>query len=160
MFTTPDGVELYTEEDMNVAREAQRTQFVAGTEYGVRATSNDLRDKAVEWFRGEVREGNMVQEDALGIYNGLAEALGWVTLDSLTMLYSVTVSYNGMNIAEFEDVEADDASSAEDEVRSNMNIDDVEVNFTLSYGDHSHDGSVNMTYEWEDDFEFSASEQN
>jgi hypothetical protein len=159
MFTTPDGISLYTEEDMTEARETQRTQFIAGSEYGARATKNDLQDKAINWFRGEVREGNMTQEDALGIYNGLAEALGWKTLDSITTKYTVTVSYNGMDIAEFEDVEADDESSAEEEVRGEMNVDDVEVRFTLSYGDHSQDGAVNMTYDWDDEFEFNATEQ-
>ena len=159
MFTTPDGIALYTEEDMTEARETQRTQFIAGSEYGVRATTNDLRTKAINWFRSEVREGNMTQEDALGIYNGLAEALGWETVDSITTKFTVVVSYNGMDIGEFEDIEADDSDSAEDEVRSEMNVDDVDVSFTLSYGNQSCDGSVNMTYEWSDDFEFSATEQ-
>jgi hypothetical protein len=40
-----------------------------------------------------------------------------------------------------------------------MNVDDVEVRFTLAYGEKSGDGSVNMTYDWDDDFEFNAIEQ-
>jgi hypothetical protein len=152
MITTPDGVALYSEEDV-------RSQFIAGTEYGVRATKNDLQAKAIKYFYEEVREGTICQEDALGIYNGLAEALGWAPLDSFTTKFTVVVSYNGMDIGEFNDVEADSASDAEEEVRLNMNVDDVEVRFTLAYGEKSGDGSVNMTYDWDDDFEFNAIEQ-
>jgi hypothetical protein len=159
MFTTPDGVALYTEEDMNEAREVQRTQFTTGTEYGIRATSNDLETKAIAWFRSEILEGTMTKDDALGIYNGLAEALGWTTLDSITSKFTVCVNYNGTTIAEFSDVEADDADSAEDEVRGNLSVDDVELNFSISYGNDSARESVNVTYEFDEEFEFEATEQ-
>jgi hypothetical protein len=159
MFTTPDGVSLYTEEDMSEARETQRTQFTAGTQYGIRSTTNDLRDRAITWFRNEVLEGNMTRESALNIFNGLASALDWNSVHTLSNLYTVTVSYNGTIVAEFEDVEADDASSAEDEVSSNMEVEDVEVNFALSYNDHTIRGEANMTYDWSDDFEYDATEQ-
>ena len=160
MFLTPDGVTLYTEADMAEARETQRTQFNVGAEFGVRSTTNDLQDKAINWFRNEVREGNMTQDDALGIYNGLAEALGWTTVDSLTILFTVVVSYNGNTIAEIEDIEAEDADSAEDEVRNDLEVSDVEVSFTLVYGDKSYCETVNNTYEFDDEFEYQAVEQN
>ena len=160
MFLTPDGVTLYTEADMAEARETQRTQFNVGAEFGVRSTTNDLQDKAIKWFRNEVREGNMAQDDATGIYNGLAEALGWATVDSLTLLFTVVVSYNGMNIAEIEDIEAEDADSAEDEVRNNLEVEDVEVTFSVSYNGTSHSETVNTTYEFDDEFEYQAVEQN
>ena len=170
MFTTPDGVTLYTEEDMEgtartlqavqaQADETARTQFNVGAEFGVRSTTNDLQDKAINWFRSEVRDGSMAQDDALGIYNGLAEALGWKTVDSITVLFTVTVSYNGTPIAEIEDVEADDSDSAEDEVRGELQVEDVEVSFTVSYGDKSYNESVNTTYEFDDEFEYDATEQ-
>lgn len=160
MFLTPDGVTLYTEADMAEARETQRTQFNVGAEFGVRSTTNDLQDKAINWFRNEVREGNMAQDDATGIYNGLAEALGWTTVDSLTMKFTVVVSYNGNTIAEIEDIEAEDADSAEDEVRNDLEITDVEVTFQVTYGNHTYDGTVNTTYEFDDEFEYQAVEQN
>jgi hypothetical protein len=160
MFLTPDGVTLYTEHDMAEARETQRTQFNVGAEFGVRSTTNDLQDKAINWFRNEVREGNMAQDDALGIYNGLAEALGWATVDSLTLLFTVVVSYNGNTIAEFEDIEAEDADSAEDEVRGELEVEDVEVTFSVSYNGISHSETVNTTYEFDGEFEYQAVEQN
>ena len=159
MFLTPDGVTLYTEADMAEARETQRTQFNVGAEFGVRSTTNDLQDKAIKWFRSEVREGNMAKDDALGIYNGLAEALGWSTVDSITPLFTVVVSYNGMTIAEIEDIEADDSDSAEDEVRGELEVSDVEVSFTVVYGDRSYSENVNTTYEFDDEFEYQAIEQ-
>jgi hypothetical protein len=159
MFLTPDGVTLYTEQDMAEARETQRTQFNVGAEFGVRSTTNDLQDKAIKWFRGEVREGNMTQDDATGIYNGLAEALGWDTVNSLTLLFTVVVSYNGMTIAEFEDVEAEDSDSAEDEVRNDLEVEDVEATFTVSYNGNRHTETVNTTYEFDDEFEYQATEQ-
>lgn len=159
MITTPDGVNLYTQDEMVEAQNTQRTQFISGTEYGVRATTNDLRTKAINWFRSEVRDGSMAKDDALGIYNGLAEALGWATLDSITTKYTVVVSYNGMNIAEIEDIEADDEDSAEWEVRNNLEVSDVEVTFEVTYGDHTYNETVNTTYEFDDEFEYQAVEQ-
>ena len=158
-FQTPDGVTLYTENDMDEARETQRTQFNVGVDFGTNATKNDLRNRALDWFKSEVREGNMAKEDAEGIFNGLAEALGWDTVTSLNSLYTVSVSYNGTIIAEFEDIEADDASSAEDEVSSNMEVSDVEVKFMLNYNGQTARDSVNMTYDWDDEFEYEATEQ-
>jgi hypothetical protein len=153
------GTLFYTEADMVEARETQRTQFTAGTEYGARATKNDLNTKAIEYFRNEVREGSMDKDDALGIYNGLAEALGWTTLDSITTKFTVTVSYNGNIIAEFSGIEADDADSAEEEVSSNISVDDVELSISLSYNGDSATESVNVSYDWDEDFEYSASEE-
>jgi len=159
VFTTPDGVALYTEEDMAEARNTATTQFNVGAEYGVRSTTNDLRTKAINWFRGEVRSGSMTQEDALGIYNGLAEALGWATLDSITSKYTVVVSFNGNIVAEFEDVEADDSDSAEDEVRGNMEVEDVEISFIISYNNQTARESANMTWDFDEEFEYEATEQ-
>lgn len=159
MFTTPDGVAVYTQEDIDALNTRINEQFKAGTDYATRSISNSLQDKAINWFRSEVRDGSMAQDDALGIYNGLAEALGWKTVDSITVLFTVTVSYNGTTIAEIEDVEANDSDSAEDEVRNELNVEDVEVSFTVSYGDKSYNESVTTTYEFDDEFEYDATEQ-
>jgi hypothetical protein len=160
MFTTPDGVALYSQEDIDALNTRINEQFKAGTDYATRSISNSLQDKAINWFRNEVREGSMAQDDALGIYNGLAEALGWATVDSLTILFTVVVSYNGNTIAEFEDIEAEDADSAEDEVRGELQVEDVEVTFSVSYNGTSHSETVNTTYEFDDEFEYQAVEQN
>lgn len=159
MFTTPDGVALYTQEDIDSLNNRINEQFKAGTEYATRSINNSLQDKAVKHFRNEVREGNLSKDDALGIYNGLAEALGWNTVDSIGALFTVVVSYNGNTIAEIEDIEADDCDSAESEVRYNLEVTDVEVTFEVTYGDHTYSETVNNTYEFNDDFEYQAIEQ-
>lgn len=158
-FQTPDGVTLYTEADMTEARETQRTQFNVGFDMGANATKGDLRTKALDWFKSEVRAGTMAKDDAEGIFNGLAEALGW-DKGSITNLYSVVVMYEGSTIGEFTDVEADSASEAEDLVSADMNVDDVEINFQVSYKGETCNETVNMTYEFDtDELSFEATEQ-
>jgi hypothetical protein len=99
-------------------------------------------------------------ELALNTYNKLAEAIGWETVDSLTTKYTVCVNYNDMTIGQFEDVEAEDEDSAIEEVRDNLEVDDVELSITLSYNGQQHRDSVNMTYEFDsDELEFEATEQ-
>ena len=159
MFTTPDGVALYTQEDIDALNTKVNEQFKAGTDYATRSITNSLQDKAIKHFRSEVREGNINKDVALSIYNGLAEALGWDTVESIGALYTVVVSYNGNTIAEIEDIEADDSDSAESEVRYNLEVTDVEVTFQVTYGDHTYDETVNTTYEFDDEFEYQAIEQ-
>ena len=159
MFTTPDGVALYTQEDIDALNTKVNEQFKAGSDYAFRSINNSLQDKAIKWFRSEVREGTMAKDDALGIYNGLATALGWDTVESVGALYTVVVSYNGNTIAEIEDIEADDSDSAESEVRYNLEVTDVEVTFEVTYGDHTYNETVNNTYEFDDEFEYQAVEQ-
>lgn len=159
VFTTPDGVALYTQEDIDALNTKVNEQFKAGTDYAARSINNSLQDKAIKHFRSEVRNGSIDKDVALDIYNGLAEALGWNTVDSITPLFTVVVSYNGNTIAEIEDIEADDTDSAEAEVRYNLEVTDVEVTFEVTYGDHTYNETVNTTYEFDDEFEYQAVEQ-
>ena len=78
---------FFTEQEVN-DKIKQATDHVHNTY----ATSNriamkEMRDRAIEWFKSEVRGGSMIDEDALGIYNGLADALGWDTVDSLSLIH-------------------------------------------------------------------------
>jgi hypothetical protein len=75
-------------------------------------------------------------------------------------MFTVVVSYNGNTIAEIEDIEADDSDAAEDEVRNELNVDEVEVTFNVSYGNKCYNETVNTTYEFDDEFEYQAIEQN
>jgi hypothetical protein len=159
MITTPDGVALYTKDEMEALNTKVNEQFKAGLDYGTRIINNDLRGKVIKFFQEQVSMGEMDTDEATRVFNGLAEALRWATVTRVVNFFTVTVSYNGTIIAEFEDVEADDASSAEDEVSSNMEVEDVEVNFALAYNGHTIRGEANMTYDWSDDFEYEANEQ-
>jgi len=163
VFNTPDGVAVYTQEDIDAlnaqASTTARDQFEAGTQYGIRCTKNDLNTKALAYFR-EVAQGALDADELVETYNGLANALGWDTVTSLGLKFTVEVIYNGSTIATFEDVEADDASSAEDEVQSNLEIEDVEINFTINYNGDTQTETANVTYEFDSyELSFQATEQ-
>jgi hypothetical protein len=163
VFTTPDGVAVYTQEDVDAlnaqASTTAQSQFEAGTQYGVRCTNNDLNTKALAYFR-EVAQGATDRDELVELYNGLASALGWDKVSSLGLMFTVTVDYNGTTIATFEDVEADDASSAEDLVQSDMEIEDVEINFTISYNGDTQTETANLTYEFDAyELSFNADQQ-
>jgi hypothetical protein len=159
MITTPDGVAIYSQDEVDVLHKRINEQYTLGITHGKTATSNELQDKAINHFRSEVREGNLSSDTALEIYNSLAEALGWNTVDSLAILFTVMVSYNGNTIAEIENIEAEDCDSAEAEVRYNLEVEDVDVSFTIAYNGTSYNDTVNTTYEFDDEFEYQAIEQ-
>lgn len=161
-FMNTEGNTLYTSEEWE-ALKASHAQTL--TEVEARAsihTSTSLRKRALEWFKSEVRGGSMTKEDALGIFNGLADALGWETVDSISTLYTVAVSYKGYEIASFEDIEADDDDSACDMVRNDLSIDEIVVSFDLDYNGNTVTCESNLS-SWEfdpsDDFEYEATEQ-
>lgn len=156
MIETTDGVKLYTQDDYNAIASQQ---YQLGLDHAKDSVTNRLRSHAVDWFKGEVQEGSMTKEDALGIYNGLAGALGWEVLNSINSTYTVTVNYNGNTIAEFSGIEAEDTDSAEAEVFDNLEVEDVEINFMLSYNGETCRESVNATYEFDSaDLEIEATE--
>lgn len=158
MITTPDGVALYTEEDV----QALFNQNAQNYEDGKGFMHKQLRKEAIEYFKSVVKDGLYPaiysKDEAENIFNGLADALGWERT-TLTTLFTVCVDFNGMTIAEFADVEADDEDGAIEEVRSNLSIDSVETHFDLSYNNDTQSNSVNVTYYFEEDFEYTAVEQ-
>lgn len=98
-----------------------------------RSTMALLESNALNWFKAEA-ESTMTKEDALGIYNGLAEALGWDTVTSINSTYSVTVTINDLEVGTFDGVEAEDEDEAVSLVLENL---DAEASFTVSYGDQT-----------------------
>jgi len=160
MITTPDGVVIYTQEDVDALRSELTHTANQKYEDGKGVMHRILRGEALDWFKGEVREGTMSKDDAVGIFNGLAGALGWAQVDSISTLFTVTVDYEGETIAEFSDIEADDEDSAVEEVESNFEVEDVEVSFTISYNGDTQTNSVNNTYQFDSsDLTFTATEQ-
>jgi len=160
MITTPDGVVIYTEEDMQALRSELISVGAQKYEDGKGVMHRILRGEALDWFKGEVRSGTMSKDDAVGIFNGLAGALGWTQVETIATLFTVTVDYEGETIAEFSDIEADDEDSAVDEVESNFEVEDVEVSFTISYNGDTQTNSVNNTYQFDSsDLTFTATEQ-
>lgn len=163
MFNTPDNVVLYTQEDIDTIKaEAQTTaqeQFKAGTDYGIRCTTNDINAKVLAHFK-EVASGAMDTDEVVEAYNDLARALGWETVTTLNTLYTVTVEYDGYTIAEFSEVEANDEDSAVSEVRSNIEIEDISMTFSLSYNGQACEETIPGSGSIDPyDFEYSATEE-
>ena len=96
-------------------------------------TSDDLRDRAIAWFKAEANN-TMTKEDALSIFNGLAEALNWDTVTSIGSTYTVTVSINDLEVGTFDNVEADDEDDAVAQVLENL---DAELSMEVSYGNQT-----------------------
>ena len=163
MFQTPDNVTLYTQEDIDTlkteADNTAREQFQAGTQYGIRCRDNELNIKALAHFK-EVASGAMDKDEVVEAYNDLANALGWDTVTTLNSTYHVSVMHNGTIIGEFSGVEAEDTDSAEEEVRSNLEIEDVEIHFTLNYNGETETNTSNITYEFDHyELDFEAVEE-
>lgn len=117
---------FYTQEEVDAKVSEAVTDGVQALHRATANVSTKLRDKAIEWFKGEVRGGSMDKDDALGIFNGLADAIGWATIDTISSTYAVTVSVDDKVIGTFEGVEADDEDDAvaivTDEIEAEMTI--------------------------------------
>jgi len=159
MLHTPDGVVIYTEEDMQTLRSELTSVANQKYEDGKGVMHRTLRREALDWFKSEVRSGAMEKEDALGIFNGLAGALGWAEVESIAPIYTVSVCYGGEIIAEFSDIEADDEDGAVEEVENNLEVTSAEIRLHLTYGGHTESGSADMTYDFDaSELELSATE--
>ena len=98
------------------------------------------------------------REQGTEVYNALANAHGWDTISSLTRKFTVEVTYTGMSVAEFTDIEAEDEDSATSEVSENMEV-EASIDFNISYNNQSANASVDID-QWDisDNFEFTAYE--
>jgi hypothetical protein len=105
--------------------------------------------------------GEVDDESMVSIYNTIAEAVGWDTIDAFTKNYTVTVMYQGNEVAMFQDVEAEDEDNACDTVLENMNIDSCTISLSISYGNRTEDAEVEVS-SWDldtDEFTAEANEQ-
>lgn len=105
--------------------------------------------------------GEVDDESMVSIYNTIAEACGWDTIEAFTKMFSVTVMYNGSEIAIFEDVEAQDEDEACNTVLENMQVESANISFDISYGHATESGSADVdTYSLDtDEFTAEATEQ-
>ena len=91
----------------------------------------NVREAIKMVFTEEAKEGTMSREDALELANKVCEAADIAPLDSLTVKYQVNVSAFGNHIMSVE-VEADSEDEAQERVEHDIDIDDIELNFTIS----------------------------
>ena len=159
---TGQQVLFYTEEEVQ-AKIAQvvtnlTETHTSDTQYQLVRERRNLHDKVYEAFRSmrdEVDEPSLVS-----MYNTVAEACGWDTITAFTKQYTVSVFYNGHEIGEFSDIEADDEDSAENIVLEGMDI-TAFISLDISYGNNSVTGDVDID-SWDldtDAFTAEATEQ-
>jgi len=124
-----------------------------------------IRESILAVMKNEAREGSMTREDATDLFNKIAVEAGLDTVNSIGGIYTVDVSLNGYSIGVFSDVEADDESEAEESVANSIELDDIELNFGLSFENESLYGSVGTSWQLDlhslivEALEYNASEQ-
>lgn len=166
MITQSDGTLLYTQEEYDTmvsnhnAEVAKLTNEIWVGSCQISLLQNDdnaKRDKVIEVFRNEIQYGTMDNDSALELCNSILSALGWQTTDSITRLFTVSVTYYDTIIAEFDDVEATDEETACQMVSDDMHLGDAEITFDISYNGQTCNETavVDVSYY---DFEFSATE--
>lgn len=156
LFYTEDELQAKVTEVVNNLTEAHTRDI----EWQKRRLRREVQEHALDAVRGMRDEVD--EESLVSIYNTIAEACGWDTIETLTKMYSVSVCYMGHEIAIFTDVEAESDDEACDKVLEDMDIDDVTISFDISYGNNSESGEVSLS-SWDidtDQFTAEATEQN
>ncbi len=128
MITTPDGVNIYTDSD--VQEKVAEAKTIA-TDLANKYTSNRISNVVETTFKSEVREGNMEEDYAVGLYNNLASQLDWSTIDNLSVKYTAVVNFLGDELFTINDIEADDEESAKQSVWDDFNISNVRISFDV-----------------------------
>ena len=146
MITTPDGVAIYSQEEINAKYQEGMED---GRNYTVRSMNLKTREAIIEVMREEA-ENTMTNEDATELANKLLSRLDLDTVDTLVRKFTVSISVFGNEIITLEDVEAEDENSACNIIESEISISDISASFTISTNEASEDGSFNG---WDFDLE-------
>lgn len=155
MTTEVQGVLFYTQEDID----AKVAELKFDNQRELALLTDNISNGIVDTLKGEVREGNMEKDYANALYREFCNNVGLV-LKEINNAYSVTVSYEGTELAVFTDIEADSDDDAIEFVKDNMDISDIEVTLTLEFEGSTQYGSVSLSpYELELDFDYEAEEQ-
>ena len=155
LFYTEDEVQAKITQVVNNLTETHTHDV----QYQLVRQRRQLHEAVYEACKGMLNEVD--DESMISIYNTIAEACGWDTIDAFTKLYTVSVCYKGTEVAIFTDIEADDEESAQDKVLEDMSIDNVSIAFDISYGNNSDSGEVEVS-SWDidtDEFTAEATEQ-
>jgi len=146
MITTPDGVAIYSQEEINAKYQEGMED---GRNYTVRSMNLKTREAIIEVMREEA-DNTMTNEDATELANKLLSRLDLDTVDTLVRKFTVTISVFGNEIITLEDVEAEDENAACNIIESEISISDISASFTISTNEASEDGSFNG---WDFDLE-------
>ena len=156
LFYTEDEVQAKITQVVNNLTETHTHDV----QYQLVRQRRQLHEAVYEACKGMLNEVD--DESMISIYNTIAEACGWDTIDAFTKMYSVSVCYKDTEIAIFTDVEASSEDEAQDKVMDDMVINNVTISFDISYGNNSDSGEVELSsYDVDyDEFTAEATEQN
>ena len=151
---TPSGVIVFTQDELNTATEQART--MAKT-----IATNAVLDNVLTTFRSEVVGDNLERDYATSLYNQIAVKSGGTEIETIGGLYTVEVTYDSDVIYTVNGVEADNEDDACEQVSENISIDDVTLNFVISYDTDAEQVEVmyDRAYRIQESLEFSASEE-
>lgn len=141
---------FYTEEEVSAKLGELTARLVTATEQDVVNATHSLKLKHESLILGvmkdQIREGSMDTDNATDLYNRIAQACGFDTVDSIAITYTVTVSYYGDDLIVVENVEANSAEEAEEGVLQDIELDEFEINFTIRSGNVSEGASISDDY--------------
>lgn len=152
---------FYTEQELsakiNEALDQQAETLAYTASLDANIVKRNQQANAIEACRGMLNEVD--EESLVSIYNTIAKAVGWDTIEAFTKLYTVTVYYKGDEVGLFQDVEADDEDSACNLVLEDMDV-EASMNIRVSYGNNREEVDVDIdSWEVSDDFSAEALEQ-
>jgi hypothetical protein len=139
MFTTPDGVELYTKEDYQTATSGQ---FTLGLATGKDTALFTARNAVISVMKSQVKEGSMDSENAIELTNLILAEMGVETVEHLHRTFSVVVYINNEAVLHLDSVEAEDEDDAEAKVNDEIDFEDIELSFTISSQGESSGASI------------------
>lgn len=149
---------FYTKEEVEALVEATKTSLITAHDITVKDRLEihelGIKDAVYRAMREAISEGFVTKDEAVSVYNLIADKCGWTNVMSFPTHFTVTVEYDGYEIATFHDVEAENEDKAVEEVLENMEV-EAEMTITLTYnGDSGYD---TVTYDqWNLDDRFSA----
>jgi len=154
MITTPEGINLYGDTDIQPMLESAREE--ARLEASTTTTRNlnaDISNKVMNVILEEVKNDVFSKDYGTELYNKIANACGWDEITSISPTYSASVEFAGQTILEISDIEADDEDDAQQKVWDSLQIDDINISFSVTaldqYGDY--DGGIGYRMSLDDE---------
>jgi hypothetical protein len=147
----------YTYADINQAT-------ADGGAWGTRTEKSRAHALTLDIFKSEVREGNIERGYATELFNAIAEANGWQIVTAIATAYTVTVSVFGLDVLEVNGVEAESDDEACELVQGDIEVSDLDINFSItSMGTTGYGSASGYDYDFDsilqDNMEFSATEE-
>jgi len=147
MDTEQFSAPVVCDQQDHISRSSVDSLLDVARESATRRTDARIQEGVITALRNLVKEGELYSKYATEAYNAIAEQVGWDIRDSIAATYLVTVHYDGDEVLRVEGVEADSEEEATSKVLENVEVSNVVMSFTISYG--SDEESVESAI-WDD----------